>query len=275
MSENENKFNTGSILMKNLLNVDPNSLFYNNLLNGQNLLTSPLIANGLLNDTNSLMGVNLFNSLNNNLPNDNSNNQQLNSSESFLQSWFLQNQARQLLSGNTSDLTNDLINQPNQIHNSVKQINPSLEWEAYLLEKIEKHRKKANILELAKSSIDVNTATIYIGLVQVFFTMFACLLVDKMGRKILLYISGTLMGIAMMILSLYTCSSPRYFLKLTSFVTLKKRINTKGLSSLKADLIQFTHKCKQPVVMEHSWFSTISTNIRHSITSTAIAHLLR
>lgn len=57
------------------------------------------------------------------------------------------------------------------------------------------------------SDIDPHTATIIVGSVQVVFTLVACLLTDKSGRRILLIISGSVMALSFGLMSLY------YFLK--------------------------------------------------------------
>lgn len=57
----------------------------------------------------------------------------------------------------------------------------------------------STILESAKSTIEPMVATIYIGLVQFFTVIISCLIVDRFGRKILLYISGFFMAVAMAI----------------------------------------------------------------------------
>lgn len=60
----------------------------------------------------------------------------------------------------------------------------------------------STILDAAKSTIDPNLATIYIGLAQFFTVIISCFLVDRFGRKILLNISSIGTGIAMLSFSL-------------------------------------------------------------------------
>lgn len=98
-----------SLLVKNLLNSDlanASSLFTNGLLNGQNLLGNQLLTNGMLNGTSNLLNANsLLNTLNGGLLTDGAV-----ASDSFLNTFLLQNQAR-LLSG--QDLSSDLASQLN------------------------------------------------------------------------------------------------------------------------------------------------------------------
>ena len=61
----------------------------------------------------------------------------------------------------------------------------------------------SSILDSAKSTLNPNSATIYIGLVQSVAVLISCLLVDRFGRKILLIISGFFMGLAMLVFSIY------------------------------------------------------------------------
>ncbi|XP_053204136.1 facilitated trehalose transporter Tret1-like [Panonychus citri] len=60
-----------------------------------------------------------------------------------------------------------------------------------------------DIFHSSGSTIDDNLATILIGLIQTVATLIGCILTDRLGRRILLFISGIIMGLALFILTLY------------------------------------------------------------------------
>ena len=59
------------------------------------------------------------------------------------------------------------------------------------------------IFEAAGSTLDPNVATIIVGVVQIFFTLVAGLIVDRAGRRILLLTSGGVMCICLAVLGFY------------------------------------------------------------------------
>lgn len=60
-----------------------------------------------------------------------------------------------------------------------------------------------SIFSAAKSSVDPYLATIIVGSVQTVITLISCFLMDKMGRRLLLLISGFSMAVAMGSMSTY------------------------------------------------------------------------
>ncbi|CAG0894217.1 unnamed protein product [Cyprideis torosa] len=61
----------------------------------------------------------------------------------------------------------------------------------------------AQIFRAAGSKMDENLSSIIIGIVNLLATLISNVFIDKLGRKILLYISGTFMSISLFILGLY------------------------------------------------------------------------
>lgn len=59
------------------------------------------------------------------------------------------------------------------------------------------------IFEMAGSTIDSSLCTIIVGIVNLIATLIATALVDRLGRKVLLYISATLMAITLVGLGVY------------------------------------------------------------------------
>lgn len=59
------------------------------------------------------------------------------------------------------------------------------------------------IFKSSGSTIDENLSTIIVGIVNFISTFVAAFLIDRLGRKILLYISGTIMVVALMILGAF------------------------------------------------------------------------
>ncbi|XP_074597054.1 facilitated trehalose transporter Tret1-like [Brevipalpus obovatus] len=60
-----------------------------------------------------------------------------------------------------------------------------------------------DIFHAAGSAIDGHTATIIVGLIQVVATFLACIFTDRLGRRILLMISGGAMSISMALLAVH------------------------------------------------------------------------
>ena len=60
-----------------------------------------------------------------------------------------------------------------------------------------------DIFEDAGSSIDSNLATIIVGLVQMFSTFAAVVLVDRLGRKVLMLLSNAIMAVCLLALGVY------------------------------------------------------------------------
>lgn len=59
------------------------------------------------------------------------------------------------------------------------------------------------IFRAAGSTIDDYSATIIVGLIQVIATFLACLFTDRLGRRVLLIVSGLIMALSMLVLSLH------------------------------------------------------------------------
>jgi SP family facilitated glucose transporter-like MFS transporter 8 len=62
-----------------------------------------------------------------------------------------------------------------------------------------------DIFDAAGSTLDPNIAAIIVGIVQVVVTYAASLMVDRAGRRVLLLLSASIMGLCLAILGLYFC----------------------------------------------------------------------
>lgn len=70
------------------------------------------------------------------------------------------------------------------------------------------------LLQKTESSIDENTCSIIIGIVNTITVLVSAGLIDRLGRKILLYTSGTIMSITITSLGIYLYSIEHFVIKI-------------------------------------------------------------